>query len=84
MYSRRGYNSQQMNTNDLIWNAQLTEPISKGNILFKLQAFDILHQLSNKSYTVNAQGRTEIWYNSLPRYFMFSVAFKFNQKMKNK
>lgn len=84
MFSRRGYNSQQMNTDDLIWNAQLTEPISKGNILFKLQAFDILHQLSNKSYTVNAQGRTETWYNSLPRYFMFSVAFKFNQKMKDK
>lgn len=84
MYSRRGYNSQQMNTDDLIWNVQLTRPLSKGNILLKLQAFDILHQLSNKSYTVNAQGRTEVWYNSLPRYLMFSVAFKFNQKMKNK
>ena len=72
-----------MNTDDLVWNAQLTYPLAKGKIIAKLQAFDILHQLSNKSYSVNAQGRTEIWYNSIPRYAILSFAFKLNRNKKN-
>lgn len=76
MFSRRGYNAHEMNTDDLIWNAQLTRSFWKGNIVAKLQAYDLLHQLTNKVYTVNAQGRTETWYNTIPRYVMFSLAFK--------
>lgn len=83
MFCRRGYSSSMMNTDDLVWNAQLTRPFCKGNIIAKLQAFDILHQLSNKSYAVNAQGRTETWYNSIPRYLMLTMAFKMNTAKKN-
>lgn len=79
MFSRRGYNAHEMNTNDLIWNAQLTRSFWKGNIIAKLQAYDLLHQLTNKVYTVNAQGRTETWYNTIPRYVMFSLAFKLSK-----
>ncbi|MCH3994089.1 outer membrane beta-barrel family protein [Prevotella cerevisiae] len=75
MYSRRGYDARQMNTNDFVWNAQLTYPFVKGRIVAKLQAFDLLHQLKTTNYTVNAQGRTETWYNSIPRYLMFSLSF---------
>jgi hypothetical protein len=75
MYSRRGYHSSVMNTNDLIWNAQVTHPFAKGRIVAKLQAFDLLHQLTTTGYSVNAQGRTETWYNSVPRYLMFSLSF---------
>jgi hypothetical protein len=64
-----------MNTNDLIWNAQVTHPFAKGRIVAKLQAFDLLHQLTTTGYSVNAQGRTETWYNSIPRYLMFSLSF---------
>lgn len=83
IYGCKGYNNKMMNTDDLVWNAQLTYPLAKGKIIAKLQAFDILHQLSNKSYSVNAQGRTEIWYNSIPRYAILSFAFKFNRNKKN-
>ena len=34
------------------------------------------------AYCVNAQGRTETWYNTIPRYVMFSWTFKLNKKAK--
>jgi hypothetical protein len=73
MYSRRGYESHEMNTNDFIWNAFLSKGFLKGKLIAKIDAFDILHQLSNKQYTVDAQGRTESWNQSVPRYVMFSL-----------
>ncbi|MBR6978837.1 MAG: outer membrane beta-barrel protein [Prevotella sp.] len=79
MFSRRGYNSEMMNTNDLVWNAELSRSLFKEKLTLKLTAFDILHQLSNKQYTVNAQGRTETWDNCIPRYLMLTCAFKFNK-----
>ena len=82
LFSRRGYNNSMMNTDDLVWNAQLTRPFCKGKVIAKLQAFDILHQLSNKNFYVDAQGRTETWYNAIPRYIMFSLAFKMHKKEK--
>ena len=82
MFSRRGYQSGEMNTNDLVWNLQLTRSFLKGKLTAKLQAYDLLHQLSNKEYKVDAQGRTEIWYNSVPHYWMLSLAYKFTKTPK--
>ena len=84
MYSRRGYSLPEMNDNNLIWNAALSRPFLKNRLLAKLSAIDILHKLSNRSITVNAQGRTETWVNSVPNYVMFSVQFKFSAKPKDK
>lgn len=78
MFARRGYQSADMNTTDWVWNAQLTRSFIKGKLISKLSGFDILHQLSNTQYTVNAQGRTERWHNSIPSYVMLSLAWKFN------
>ena len=50
----------------------------------KLQGFDILRQLSTTSYAVNAQGRTETWHNSIPRYAMLSLSWRFNVNPKKK
>ena len=84
MYSRRGYESKEMNSNHLVWNMILSRAFAKGLIITKMEAFDLFHQLSNKQYSVNAQGRTESWYNSIPRYFMFSVAITLNKGRGNK
>ena len=78
MFARRGYQSDEMNTTDWVWNAQITRSFLKGRLISKLSGFDILHQLSNTQYTVNAQGRTERWHNSIPSYVMLSVAWSFN------
>lgn len=78
MFARRGYQSDEMNTTDWVWNAQLTRSFLKGRLISKLSGFDILHQLSNTQYAVNAQGRTERWHNSIPSYVMLSLAWSFN------
>jgi len=78
MFSRRGYNSDMMNTDDLVWNAELSRSLLKEKLTLKLTAFDLLHQLSNKQYNVNAQGRTETWNNCIPRYLMLTCAYKLN------
>ena len=82
MYSRRGYQSEMMNTDDLVWNAELARSLFNEKLTLKLTAFDLLHQLSNKQYSVNAQGRTETWNNCIPRYVMLSIAYKFNKQPK--
>ena len=82
MFSRRGYNSDIMNTDDLVWNTELSRSFFKEKLTLKLTAFDILHQLSNKQYSVNAQGRTETWDNCIPRYLMLTCAVKLSKTPK--
>lgn len=84
MFSRRGYSSGKMNTDDIVWNAQLTRSFFKGCLTAKLQMFDLLHQLSNVRYVINAQGRTETLYNCIPRYIMLTAAYKLVKKPKKK
>ncbi len=77
MFSRRGYQSEMMNTDDLVWNAELARTLFKEKLTLKLTAFDLLHQLSSTQYSVNAQGRTESWNNCIPRYVMLSAIYRF-------
>ena len=84
LYARRGYYESMMNTTDWVWNAHLSRSLMKGALVVKLTGFDLLHQLTNTRYEMNAQGRTEVWYNSLPRYMMLSLAWKFNASTKRK
>ena len=80
-YSRRGYEETSMNTNELVWNAKLVKRI-RGNISIILDGFDILGKLSNVQRTVNAQGRTETYYNVIPRYVMLHAIYRLNIKPK--
>lgn len=84
MFARRGYQQTEMNTTDWIWNVQLARTFLNGHLTAKLQGFDLLQQLSNTRYVVNSQGRTEMWNNSIPRYVMLSLAWKFNINPKRK
>ena len=84
MFARRGYQQTEMNTTDWIWNVQLARTFFKGHLTAKLQGFDLLQQLSNTRYVINSQGRTESWNNSIPRYVMLSLAWKFNINPKKK
>ena len=82
MYSRRGYGSSALNTNDFVLNASVSQPLWKGRLIAKVEGFDLLHQLSSVDYSVNAQGRTETWARSLPHYVMLHLVFHFNRKPK--
>ncbi len=83
IYSRRGYTDRQLNTNNFVWNARLSYVIPKTGLTFMADGFDILHDLSNISYKINAQARTESYYTVLPNYFLFHVQWTFNRKPKH-
>ncbi len=80
IYSRRGYSDSQLNTNNFVWNARLSYSIPKAGITLMADGFDLLHNLSDVSYGINAQARTETYYTVLPRYFLFHIQWTFNKK----
>lgn len=82
MYSRRGYNDREMNTDELVWNARLTKTFLKGRLACMLDAFDILGNLSNVRRSIDAFGRTEVWHHVTPRYAMLHIAYRFNKQPK--
>jgi len=84
MYSRRGYGSSELNTDDFVLNSSISQPFFKGKLIARIEAFDLLHQLSNTQNNVNAQGRTETWYRSLPHYVMAHLVYHWNKNPKKK
>lgn len=84
LYTRRGFAYKELNTTDVVWNARLTYNLKGGHWTFMLDGFDLLHQLSNVSYTVNAQSRVETYTNVLPRYLLFHVQYRFNKQPKQR
>lgn len=79
MNSRRGYNDASMNTNEFIWNAQLSQSFLKGRTMtVSLQLYDILHNQSNFSRTINALERRDSEYNNITSYAMLRVSYRFN------
>ena len=76
--SRRGYDGG-ANTNELVWNAQVSQSFLKGNALsVSVQFYDILQNMSNFSRTVNAMQRSDTKYNSINSYAMLHVIYRFN------
>ena len=79
MQSRRGYSDASMNTNELIWNAQLSQSFLKGNALtISLQLYDILHQQSTVSQMISALSSSETQYNAITSYGMLHVIYRLN------
>ncbi len=80
MSSRRGYSDPSFNTNELLWNAQISASFLKKNALtVSFQVFDILHEQSNVSRTINATMRSDTQNNAIHSYCMLHVIYKFNQ-----
>lgn len=76
---RRGYSDNAMNTNELVWNAQLSQGFLKGSPLtVSLQLYDILHNQSNFSRTISAIQRSDTQYNSINSYAMLHVIYRLN------
>jgi len=84
VYTRRGYAYKEMNTTDVVWNARLSYTVKGGRWVFMLDGFDLLHQLNNITYNVNAQGRTETWNNVLPRYALLHIQYRLNIQPKKR
>lgn len=84
MYSRRGYGESEMNDDNLLWNLRLSRPFFKGKLVLKADAFDLFHQLKKVERTINAQGRVEKYYNTVPRYVLFHAIYRFHATKKKK
>lgn len=84
MYTRRGYGDESMNTDDLVWNAQITRPFFKNRLQLTVDGFDILRQLSNVTRVLNAQARVETYTNVIPRYLMVHLTYRLNIQPKKR
>ena len=77
--SRRGYSDASLNTNELLWNAQIAQSMLTGKALtLSLQFYDILRQQSNLSRVINAVSRTDTEYNSINSYIMLRATYRLN------
>ena len=79
MSSRRGYSDPNANTDELLWNAQLSASfLPKNALTVSLQLFDILQQQSNISRVVEALYRRDSESNAIYSYGMLNLSYKFN------
>ena len=79
MSSRRGFSDDAANTNELIWNAQISQSFLTGKPLsLRLEFYDILRQQSNFSRTISAMSRADNWYNSINSYVMLRATYRLN------
>ena len=78
-YSKRGYTDATLNTNELIWNAQLSHSFLRGKkMTVMLQWYDILHEQTNFNRTVNANGWRDQEVNAITSYAMVHVSYRMN------
>ena len=76
---RRGYNDPSSNTNELIWNGQLSKSFLRNkSLIVALNFYDLLGQQSNYERWVNATGRSDTRYNSINSYAMLHVRYRLN------
>jgi len=77
--SRRGYDDATMNTNELIWNAQISQNFLKQkNATVSIQWYDILRQRSSISRNYSATNRSDTWTNAIHSYVMVHFIYRFN------
>lgn len=77
--SRRGYSSSEMNTNEVIWNAQVSYRFLKNRqATISIQAFDLLGQRSNISRMISAYSRRDSENNSINSYVMAHFIYRLN------
>ena len=77
--SRRGYDDASMNTNELIWNAQLSQNFLKQkNATVSVQWYDILRERSSINRNYSATNRSDTWTNAIHSYVMVHLIYRFN------
>uniref|UniRef100_UPI0040274322 TonB-dependent receptor n=1 Tax=Segatella hominis TaxID=2518605 RepID=UPI0040274322 len=77
--SRRGYSDASMNTDEFVWNAQLSQGFLKGKPLtVMLQFYDLLHQQRTFSRAISSVSRTDTEYNAINSYAMLHVVYRMN------
>ncbi|MDO5446923.1 MAG: outer membrane beta-barrel protein, partial [Prevotellaceae bacterium] len=75
--SRRGYADASFNTNEFIWNGQISQQLlPRKKLVLTLQFYDILHKQSNFSRQISENSRSDSWNNSINSYAMLHVIYQ--------
>lgn len=84
-YSATSGYSAGYDTKTLMWNASISQQFLRDKSLtLSIKAYDLLNQKKSVNRTVTANYIEDIDYNTLTRYFMVSVSYKFNSFGKGK
>ena len=79
MTSRRGFSATEFNTNELEWNASISQSMLKDKALtLRLEGFDLLGQQSEITRSLTALARTDAWTNMLHTYVMLHAIYRLN------
>ncbi len=73
-----GYEDNALNNTDWIWNARVERSWLNGRLTAKVDAYDILNRINNVNVRINSLGRTETWTNSMSRYVLLTLAWRFS------
>ncbi|MBQ0061162.1 MAG: TonB-dependent receptor [Bacteroidales bacterium] len=77
--SRRGYSEPTFNTNELLWNVQISQSFLRGKAAtLTLQFFDILGQQSTVSRSISANMQSDTEYNAIHKYAMLKFTYRLN------
>ena len=79
MNSRRGYTDKSLNTNELIWNTQISQSFLRGkSLVMMLQFYDLLQRQSNLSRSITASMRSDTDDNTINSYVMLHINYRLN------
>ncbi len=77
--SRRGYSDASFNTDEFIWNMQISKSFLRNKAaMISVQAFDILGQRKNYSRNISASSRNDTQYNAINQYLMVHFVYRLN------
>ena len=77
--SRRGYSDASFNTDEIIWNMQISKSFLKNKAaMISVQAFDILGQRKNYSRNMSASSKSDTQYNSINQYILVHFIYRLN------
>ena len=77
----RGYTTEQ--PSEYIWNAEIQKLLFKKKFTLALKAYDILGQSKNLMVTDSANYHSEVINNTLGRYIILSLTWRFGTMNKN-
>ena len=70
------------NSNFTIWNATLIKRIMKDELEFKIGVYDILNQNKGYQRNLNSYSFTETYYNTLKRFWLFTITWNISKNGK--
>lgn len=80
MRSRRGYADDNMNTDQLLWNVQLSQRFLKQqNLILTLRAYDLLNQRDEVTRRITESARTDSRSTMVHQYVILSATYRFGK-----